>query len=417
MDIKREGAGRKRKLRRILYVVIVLIVVAGGTLGLSKLKPALPSVEAGTLWPDTVKRGDMRRNVRGLGTLVPEEIRWIPAVTAGRVERRFVQPGAIVTPDTILIELSNPNLQQTALEAESNLKAAEADLVNQRVQLENQLLSQEATIANVKSQYSQAKLQADSYKVLVDQGVESPMRYNLQKIQAEEASNRLKLEEQRLQKSKDSLTSQLSVQQARIDQLRTLYELRQKEVEQLRVRAGVSGILQLMAVEVGQQVNPGTNLARVSDPRKLKAEVKIQETQVKDVQIGQKAEIDTHSGIIPGHVVRIDPAAQQGTRTVDVALDGELPKGAVPDMNVDGTIELELLVNVLYMGRPAFGQENSTVSIFKYTPDGKEAVRVKVKLGRTAVNTIEILEGLQVGDRVILSDMSQYDSHERLRLN
>lgn len=421
MDIPRKSAARNRRLRRILYSIIILAVIAGGTLGLSRLKPAAQSVDGAGLYSGTVKRGQMLRNVRGLGTLVPEETRWIAPVTSGRVEKRLVQAGAIVTPDTILVELSNPDLEQTALEAESNYKAAEAELINQRVQLENGLLSQEGNIANVRSQYSQAKLQADSFKILVDQQVESPMRYNLQKIQTEEAFNRLKLEEERLKKSQEAVKTQLAVQQSRVEQLRALYELRRKQVEQLKVRAGVHGVLQLLTpqAEVGQSVSPGNNLARVADPRRLKAEIKIQETQAKDVQIGQRAEIDARTGgIIPGHVIRIDPSSQQGTRTVDVALDiSELPKGAVPDMNVDGTIELERLENVLYMERPAFGQENSTIGIFKYTPDGKEANLVTVKLGRTSVNLVEILEGLQVNDKVILTDMSQHDSQKRVRIN
>jgi HlyD family secretion protein len=419
MDIPRKSAARNRRLRRILYIIIVMAVVVGGTLGLRRLQPAAQSVDGAGLYSGTVKRGQMLRNVRGLGTLVPEETRWIAPVTSGRVEKRHVQPGAIVTPDTILVELSNPDLEQTALEAESNYKAAEAELVNQTVQLRSGILSQQANIGNVRSQYNQAKLQADSYGVLVKEGLYAEMQYKLLRVQADEASSRLKLEEERLQNSIDAMKSQLSVQQSRVEQLRALYELRRKQVEQLKVRAGVNGVLQILTAqaEVGQSVSPGNNLARVADPRRLKAEVKIQETQAKDIQLGQKAEIDTRSGIIPGHVIRIDPSSQQGTRTVDVALDGELPKGAVPDMNVDGTIELERLENVLYMDRPAFGQENSTVGIFKYTPDGKEANLVTVKLGRTSVNLIEILEGLQVGDKVILSDMTQHDSQKRVRIN
>lgn len=417
MDIPRKSASRNRRLRRILYGFIVIVVIVGGTLGLRRLQPAAQSVDGAGLYSGTVKRGTIPRNVHGLGTLVPEEIRWIPAVTSGRVEKRCVDPGAHVTPDTVLIELSNPDLEQTALEALSNYNGAKAELENQRVQLESGLLAQQATIANVQSQLSQAKLQADSYEILVNEGLYSKMQYNLLRVQASEAANRLDLEQKRLQNSTEAVKSQLAVQQAKVDQLQALYELRHKQVEQLKVRAGMSGVLQLLPVEVGAQVQPGANLARVADPRRLKAEVKIQETQAKDVQPLQKAEIDTRNGIIPGHVINIDPSSQQGTRTVYVALDGELPKGAVPDMNVDGTIELDRMENVLYLERPAFGQENSSVGIFKYTPDGKEANLVTVKLGRTSVNFIEVLDGLQLGDKVILSDMSQHDSQKRVRIN
>jgi HlyD family secretion protein len=417
MDVPRKNAGRNRRIRRILYVVLALAIIPLITVGLSRLKPAAPSVDPGTLWPDTVKRGPMLRQVRGLGTLVPEEIRWVAAITQGRVERRLVQPGTAVTPDTVLLELSNPELEQTALEAQSQYKAAEAELANLRVQLQSQLLTQQATVANIQSEYNQAKLQAEANEQLVKQQLYAELLYKLSKVRAEELGNRLKIEQQRLGNIAEATKSQLAVQQARVDQLHALYQLRQKQVEQLQVRAGIGGVLQQMLAEVGQQVTPGTNLARVADPKRLKAEVRIAETQAKDIQIGQRASIDTRNGIIPGHVIRIDPAAQQGTRTVDVALDDELPKGAVPDLSVDGTIELERLENVLYMGRPAFGQENSTVGIFKITPDGKEATRVQVKLGRSSVSTIEILEGLQEGDRVILSDMSAWDSHDRIRLN
>jgi HlyD family secretion protein len=393
MDVPRgKSVTRNRRLRRILYIVIVLGVIAGGTVGLSRLQPAAPSVDAAGLYSGTVKRGDIPRNVRGLGTLVPEEIRFIQPVTSGRVERRNLQPGAVVTPETVLVELSNPDLEQTALEAESQLRAAEAELVNQKVQLESGLLTQEATVAGVQSDYNQAKLRADAFEKLVNEKVTSELDYQVLRVRATELAGRLELEKKRYNNSKDAIKSQLAVQEARINQLRTLYELR---------RSG-----------------PGTNIAQVADPKRLMARVRIQENQAKDVQIGQKAEIDARTGsIIPGHVIRIDPSSVQGTRTVDVALDAELPKGAVPDMNVDGTIMLELLENVLYVERPAFGQENSSVGLFKYTPDGKEAIYVTVKLGRSSVNTIEILEGLQIGDKVILSDMSQWDGQKRVRIN
>jgi HlyD family secretion protein len=417
MDIPRKSAARNRRLRRIIYGVVAIAVISGITVGLARLKPAAPSVEAGTVWPGTVKRGPMLRQVRGLGTLVPVEIRWIAAVTQGRVERRLIQPGTTVKADTVILELSNPELEQSALEAQSQWKAAEADLANLKVQLESQFLTQKAQAATVQADYMQAKLQAEANEELVRQKLFAELQFKLSKARADDLANRAAIEQKRLDNFADAIKAQLAAQQSRVEQLRALYELRAKQVDQLKVRPGTAGVLQELPVQVGQQVSAGTNLARVADPTRLKAEVRIAETQAKDIQIGQKALVDTHNGIIPGHVIRIDPAVQQGTRTVDVALEGELPKGAVPDLSVDGTIELERLDDVLYVERPAFGQEKSTVTLFRYEPDGKTATRVQVKFGRSSVNTIEILEGLRVGDRVILSDMSQYDNTNRIRLN
>lgn len=415
MDIPRKTSyGR---LRRALYALIGAGVIALITVGVSRLKPAAPSVDRATVWVDTVKRGPMLRQVRGLGTLVPEEIRWIPAITEGRVERRLVQPGAAVKADTVLLELSNPELEQAALEAEMQLKAAEAEYTNLRVQLESQLLTQRAQAATVQADYHQAKLQAETNEELAKNHLISDLTLKLSKVRAEELATRHEIEQKRLAISSESVKAQLAVQQARVEQLRALFQLRRSQVEALRVRAGVAGVLQQVLVEVGQQVTPGTNLARVADPTRLKAEIRIAETQAKDIQIGQKASIDTRNGVVPGHVIRIDPAVQNGTVTVDVALDGPLPKGARPDLSVDGTIEIERLDDVIYVGRPAFGQERSTVGLFKLINGGKEAVRVQVKLGRSSVNTIEILEGLQPGDQVILSDMSAWDAFDRIRLN
>jgi HlyD family secretion protein len=355
--------------------------------------------------------------VRGLGTLVPEEILWIPATTDGRVVRRFVLPGSPVTADTVVLELTNPELEQLALDAEWQLRAAQAQLNSLKAQLESQLLDQKAAAATVQSEYQQAKLNAEKDEELAKLGLGASLNVKLSKAKAEALTTRNSIEQQRLQVSSDSVKAQLDAQKARVEQLRALYELKRTQLDSLRVRAGAEGVLQELPVEVGQRVTAGTILAKVAQPTRLKAQLKIPETQAKDVQIGQVASIDTRNGIIPGSVMRVDPAVQNGTVTVDVKLEGALPKGARPDLSVDGTIEIERLTDVLYVGRPAFGQPNSTVGIFKLEPGGKEATRVQVKLGRSSVNTIEILSGLQVGDQVILSDMSAWDAFNRIRLN
>lgn len=402
MDVPRsESVKRNKRIRRILYVILALAAISGATVGLSKLRPAAPTIDKGTVWPGEVKRGEMIRNVRGVGTLVPEEIRWIPAVTNGRVEKRLVKPGAIVKADSILIELSNPELERDVIDALTQLNGAKADYENQKVQLESQRLNQQAQAATVRADYNQAKLNYEANKVLNKEGIVSDLILKQSQGRAEELATRDKIEQKRLEIGLDSIKSQLAVYQAKVDQFKGLYELRNRQLDALKVRAGVNGVVQEVPVQVGQQVTAGTNLARVTDPSRLKAEVKIAETQMRDLSIGQRAEIDTRNGVVPGHVIRIDPAAVQGTVTVDVALDGALPPGARPDMSVDGTIELERLENVLHMQRPAFGQEKSTITLFKYSPDGNEAVRVQVKLGRTSVSEIEILEGLNVGDKVI----------------
>jgi HlyD family secretion protein len=417
MDVQRSpSVARNRKIRRILYGAAVLLGVLVVTLGLSRLKPAAPTVERATVWVDTVKRGSMLRQVRGLGTLVPEEIRWIPATTEGRVERIVVKPGTTVTPDTVILELSNPQLEQEAQDAELQLKAAEAEFANLKVQLQNELLSQQAAAATVQADYSQAKLQAEVNEELAKQQLVSDLINKQSKVKAEELKTRYEIEMKRLASNSESAQARLAVQQARVDQLRALAHLRKSQLSALRVRGGVSGVLQQVPVDVGQRVTSATNLARVADPNRLKAELKIAETQAKDVQIGQKASVDTRNGVVEGHVVRIDPAVQNGTVTVDVIMDGELPKGARPDLSVDGTIELERLNDVLYVGRPAFGQEQNQVGLFKLVDGGAGAVRTPVKLGRSSVNTIEILSGLQVGDQVILSDMSAWDAFDRIRL-
>jgi HlyD family secretion protein len=418
MDIPRQPAKkRKRNLRRIALVLLVIVGVALVTFGVSRLKPAAPSVDRATVWVDTVKRGPMLRQVRGPGTLVPEEVRVVAAATEGRVERINVQPGTEVSAGTVLLELVNPTIAQEAIDAEYGQRAGEADLNNLRVKLESDRMTQQSTIATVRAEYQQAKLQYDTDEQLAKDGLIPAINLKLSKVRADDLANRYKIEQQRLEVMSRSAKAQVAAQEARINQMRALAQLRQTQAGTLKVLAGTNGVLQQMQVEVGQQVQPGTNLARVVEPQRLKAELKIAETQAPGILLGQKAEVDTRNGIIPGHVIRIDPAAQQGTVTVDVGLDGPLPDGARPDLSIDGTIELERLADVIYMGRPAFGQAQSTVGIFKLDSTGKEAVRVNVRLGRSSVSTVEILEGLQPGDQVILSDTSQWDAYNRIRLN
>jgi HlyD family secretion protein len=418
MDLERPpSVARKKRTRRVLLVTGGVVAAAIVTLGLSRMKPAAPSVERGTLWIDTVKRGEMLRQVRGSGTLVAEEIRWIPAGTEGRVERILGHPGDRVTENTIILELSNPELARVVLDAEWELKGAEADLTRQRVELESRLLSERAVAAGVRADFHQAELEAEMQDKLARDGLTSELELKRAKLRADEQGIRHDLEEQRLEIAAQANDAQLAVQQARLEQRRALHRLRKSQLDALRVRAGVVGVLQLVPVEVGQSVTPGTNLARVAEPGRLKAEVRIAETQVPEVAIGQTASIDTRNGIVPGRVTRIAPSSLNGSVTVDIALLGELPRGARPDVNVDGTIELERLADILYVGRPAFGQEGGQVGLFRLVGGGKEAVRVPVKLGRSSVSTVEILEGLAEGDQVVLSDMSQWDAFDRVRLN
>ncbi|HSE96651.1 MAG TPA: HlyD family efflux transporter periplasmic adaptor subunit [Blastocatellia bacterium] len=417
MDVPRKSSATKRRIRRIAYIITLVAAVGGITIAVSRLKPAAQTIDRQTVWIDTVKRGEMLRQVRGLGTLVPEEIRWIPAQTQGRVERRLVKPGEVVRADSVIIELSNPELQRDVIDAESQLRAAEAEYKSLRVRLESQLLDQKAAAATVRADYNTAKFQSEVNEGLAKQGLVPENNVKLSKIRAEELEVRNQIEQQRVDISAENVKAQLDVQKARVEQLKALYDLRRSQLDSLRVRSGIEGVLQQMIVEVGQQVTPGQNLARVSNPHRLKAELRIAETQAKDVQIGQPVSIDTRNGIIPGRVSRKDPGAQNGTVTVDAELLGELPRGAVPDLSVDGTIELERLTNVLYVGRPVHGQESSVVGLFKLEEQGKSAVRIQVRLGRSSVNTIEIIEGLREGDQVILSDTSAWDSADRINLN
>jgi HlyD family secretion protein len=415
MDVARPDIARKKRLRRFMYGSIAVTVVLLVTVGISRLEPAAPGVERSTLWIDTVKRGPMLRQVRGLGTLVPEEIRWIPATTMGRVEHVLLRPGTVVNPFSVILELSNPALDLELQDAQLRLKSAEAALVNLRVLLKNESLQQEAATELIQAESDKAALQAEVNEQLGAKALISTLTLRQSKLDAQQLASRYALSRKQLDSHAESIDSRLAVQQAEVDQARAVVRLKQREVDELRVRASVAGVLQLVPVEVGQQVAPGTNLARVADPSHLQAELKIAETQAKDVQIGQAASIDTRNGVATGRVVRIDPSVQNGTVTVDVAFDGSLPKGARPDLSVDGTIELERLDDVLFVGRPAFGQEQSTVGLFRVQSTG-EATRVQVKLGRSSVNTVELLSGVTVGDQVILSDMSTWDAFDRIRL-
>jgi HlyD family secretion protein len=416
MDIQRPSSARAKKIRRIAYLAVALVSVAVVTYGVSRLRPAAPSVDKATIWTDEVKRGPMLREVRGPGTLLPEDIRWIPAQTDSRIDRILIHPGAIVQPSSVILELTNPELQREVLDAQYQLKAAQADYENLKVQINSELLNQKSTAATVRSEYEQAKIQHEVDEKLRVEGISSDVTAQLSSVKAEQLAIRIQLEEDRTRNAADSAKTRLLAQQSKVDQQRALYDLRCSQVDALQVRAGIQGVLQLVPVDVGQHVTPGTNLARVADPKKLKAEIKISETQAKDVAIGQKATIDTRNGLVKGQVSRIDPSVQNGTVTVDVEISDPLPQGSRPDLSVDGTIEIENLRDVLYVGRPVRGQSESTVSLFKLVDDGSEALRVNVKLGKSSVNTIQILQGLQVGDIVILSDMSDWDRFDRLRL-
>jgi HlyD family secretion protein len=416
MDIARPSNARKKRIRQIVYAVVGLAAVALVSFGLSRLKPAAPTVERAVVWPAKVERGPMVRQVRGLGTLTPEDIRWIPATTQGRVEKIILRPGTPVKANDVVLELSNPQLEQQLQDATLKLQAAEAGLANTKVALANDLLQSRGAAAQVEGEFNKAKMQAQMNEELAKDQLVSALVLRQSQVERDQLGVRNQIAKEQLESKTESTRAQLAVQQSAVDQARALLRLTQQQRDELKVRAGLDGMLQLVPVEVGQQVAPGANLARVANPSRLKAEIKIAETQAKDIQIGQKAEVDTRNGVVQGRVARIDPSVQNGTRTVDVTLTGDLPKGAVPDLSVDGTIELERLNDVLFMGRPAFGQEQSKVGLFKILPDGVNAERVQVTLGRSSVNTMEILSGLKVGDQVILSDMSAYDAYDRIRL-
>src|SRR5687768_1488551 len=418
MDIARPDQSKARRKKRIIYGALAGLVLVGITVGLAQLKPAAPTVDRNLVWIDVVKKGRMLRQVRGLGTLVPEEIRWIAARTPGRVEKIILRPGAEVTADSVILMLANPDVEQAAAGAELQLKAAEAELLNLRVTLQSGVLQAESVAASAKAAFERSKLQAEVNEQLVEEGLISRLDVRLSKVIAEQAATSHAIEQKRYQFAKDTVEPQLAVKQAEVDRYRAIAKLRHDDYEALAVRSSMNGVLQLLPVEVGAQVQPGGNLARVADPTKLKAEIRVAETQARDIRIGQLATIDTRNGVVEGRVSRIDPSVQNGTVTVDVHITGDLSRtGARPDLSVDGTIELERLDDVIYVGRPAFGQEQSMVGICKLDPDGVDATRTQVKLGRSSVNTIEVVEGLQPGDRVILSDSTQWDSNERLKIH
>jgi HlyD family secretion protein len=417
MDIKRPAKSKlKKRIRTAILIVVGLVAVGGITFGLSRLKPAAPTLDRSTAVIDTVKRGPFVREVRGIGTLVPQDVRWVPAPSEGRVEKIPVQAGVVVGYDTIIVELSNPKMEQEAMDADFQVKAAEADKESLRTRLESDSMTQQSAIASINAEYSQAKLQLDTDEVLSKQGLVPDLLLKISRMHVQDLANRLKVEQQRVAVNSKSIKAQINAQESRISQLRALATLKKNQAAGLKVRAGTSGVLQEVAVQVGQQLTLGSNIARVADPASLKAELKVAETQIKDVRLGQPVAVDTRNGIIHGEVMRIDPAAREGTFIVDVALTGPLPASARPDLSVDGTIELEHLSDVLHVGRPAFGQGQDTVGLFRLSPDGQEAERVQVKLGRNSVSTIEIVSGLKEGDQVIISDTSAMDSYNRIRV-
>ncbi len=416
MDVKRDPAIlRRKKIRRGIFLGIATIGIIAISVAVSRLEPAAPSLQRATIWPDTVKRGPMVREVKGAGVLVPDEIRWIPALAAGRVERIVLHPGAQVKPGTVLIELSNPDLQQAVRNAELNWRSAEAQLADRKSTLATSRLSAQLAVNDAKSNHELAVSELEANRSLREQGLVAENLVRQKQVTVEQAKNRLEL----LQKQLDSLASneraQLAPVEATVSQTRAEFERLARQLDDLRVKSTMAGQLQLVQVEEGAQVALGANLARVSDPTRLKAQIRISETQTRDLAIGQKADVDTRNGHVPGHVSRIDPASQGGTVGVDIVLDGPLPPGARPDLSVDGTIELERLQNVLYVQSPAFGQENSVTSLFKILPNG-DAIRTPVRLGRRSVQFVEVVEGLQQGDEVILSDMAQYDGFDRVRV-
>jgi len=423
MDVPRgKEVARRKLIRRIVFIAIIVAAIPLITWGLSRLKPAAPSVDRATVWIDTVKRGPMVRDVRGLGTLVVEQYMWIPAAFDSRVEKINFLPGASVHPDDVVMVLSNPQMDLDEADLEWQIKAAQANLENLRVTLETQQLAQKATTEQVKSDMNQAQLQADRDTQLTKLGLKSDLDTKLSVAKWQELEGRYALSKQQLDISDKSIQAQLDAQKVQIEKLQAAYKLKKEQVDQLTIRAGTDGTLtQLgttgMPLEVGMRVAPGTILAKIAQPHKLKATLKIPETQVKDVAIGQAASIDTRNGIIPGRVSRIDPAAVNGTVDVDVQLEGPLPPGARPDLSVDGTITIEKLTDVVYVGRPVIGQPGAKITLFKLDGDGKDALRVPVSLGRSSVNNIEIVDGLKVGDQVILSDMSAQDAYNRIRLN
>ncbi len=416
MDIQRPDQSKKRRRNRILYSIAAVVVLAAISLAVSRLQPAPPTVDKGTVYIGTVHRGNMLRQVRGLGTLVPEEISWIPAQSAGRIEKRLVLPGTAVQANTVLLVMSNPSLIQQALSAKYAYKAAQANYNNLKAQLDAQVMAQRATLAQAVSSLRQSQVQLNSDRALAKKGLVSQVDFQVSEAKNQGLATNAEMEQERLVADRNSEQAQLAASQTKIAQAKAEYDLQRSLVDDLNVRAGIAGVLQDLPVQVGQQVHAGDVLAKVAVPQKLKAQLQIDQTDAKDIALGQPAKIDTHNGIIPGRVTRIDPAVQNGTVTVDCALLGPLPPGARPDLSVEGTIQLQLLKNVIYVGRPAFGQANSQITLYRLVDGGRQAVQTKVDVGQTSVNDIQILRGLQPGEQVILSDMSAYENYNRVAL-
>ena len=426
MDVPRQGNRKRKTIRRAAVLVAVFGVVGGGAWGVSRLQPALATVEAASVWPDIVARGPMIRQVHGVGSLVPQDVIWVSAQIDGRIEKINIQPGTEVHEDTILMELSNPTLDEAMVAAEYDLKQAEAAYTDLKVTLQSNRFDKESAAAQITSDFEQARIKAERDQQLADQGLIPSIDLKLSKAQARDLERRHDIEERRLGIIDQSSEAQLAAQQVKIEQFKAIYALKKQQVDQLHIRAGVPGMLQQLGnsavtnappLEVGQNVTAGSILARIAQQDRLKAQIRISETEARDIALGQPAVVDTHNGTMPGKVSRIDPAAINGTVLVDVALLGALPAGARPDLSIDGTIEIERLNNILFVGRPASAQPNGAGTVFRLDPDGKTATHVKVKFGRASVNTIEVLDGLRVGDKIILSDMSAVESHDRIRLN
>jgi HlyD family secretion protein len=416
-DIARDPAILKRKrLRQAGLAIVAVLVLVAVSVALARMEPAAPSVERATVLEGTVKRGSIIRQVRGVGTLVPEDTRWLPATTEGRVERILLRPGAKVSADSVILVLTNPQVEQEALSARLALQSARAGLDNLRAQLQNDLLTQQAQAAAIQSDFEQARMEAESNEALAKEQLVSELIRKQSHLKADTLKARVEIEGRRLTAARESIEARMRVQQVTVDQAQATSELYASRLRALQVTPGFAGVLQQVPVDVGQRVGPGQNLARVADPGRLKAELKVPETEARDIELGQLAEIDTRTGKIAGRVSRKDPGAANGTVTVDVSLTDELPRGAVPDMSVDGTVQLERLDNVLYVGRPSLGQDNSTAGLFKVTSDAGDATRVQVKFGTSSVNEIVVLSGLKEGDRVVLSDMSTWDAYNRVRL-
>ena len=417
MDVKREGVAKRKTIRRVLYLAAIAAAVALAAWRISQLKPAVPVVEAATIWPDTVKRGPLVREVRGLGTLVPEEILWIQAAFDSQVRRILARSGDDVKPNTVLLVLSNPQMEADAVDYEWQAKQAEANLADLRVRLQSQAFDQQSAVAAAQGELKQAEITKDKEEQLFKAQLEPEVNVKLAQAKWEQAASKFSMEKQKLDIMKDSVQAQIDSQKVQIEKLRATYQLKKQQVGELTIRADIRGRLQEMTLQVGQRVKPGDVLAKLAQPRKLMARLQIPETQAKDIVLGQRVTVDTRNGIIQAHVMRIDASIVNGTRAVECKLDGRLPKGAVPDLSVDGTVEIERLADVLFVGRPVFAQPNSPGTLFRIDADGKGAERIAVRFGRASVNAIEIADGLKAGDRVILSDMAGQEQASRVRLN